>query len=97
MEGRRAVTLRECCAWTAFVGLLCFMAWEPKDEPTPSPDPVRIALAESLATARAEAKANLRAWQTALDSAPRDTVVRRVVRYIARHDTAWATGKDPPG
>lgn len=44
-------------------------------------------LAESLATAQAESRANLDAWAKALEH--RDTVVRVVVRYVARHDTAW--------
>lgn len=73
-----------------FVGLLCFMAWEgQQDAPQSAPDHRAVALAESLTTALAEATHNLQAWKAALDSAPRDTVVRRVVRYIARHDTAW--------
>ena len=59
----------------------------PVEPVTLSPDPVRIALAESLATARAEARYALEQWEAALQD--RDTVVRRVVRYIARHDTAW--------
>lgn len=46
-----------------------------------------VALAESLTTARSEARANLAAWDAALQD--RDTVVRRVVRYVVRHDTAW--------
>ena len=50
-------------------------------------DQQAVALAESLATARAEARANLAAWDAALQD--RDTVVRRVVRYVVRHDTAW--------
>ena len=52
----------------------------------PKPYQRAVALAESLATARAEARANLAAWDAALQD--RDTVVRRVVRYIAAHDTA---------
>jgi hypothetical protein len=51
-----------------------------------------VALAESLATARTEARHNLQEWKKALED--RDTVIRRVVKYIARHDTAWRTGKD---
>ena len=53
----------------------------------PKPDQQAVALAESLATARAEALANLEAWKSALEG--RDTVVKTVVRYIQRHDTAW--------
>jgi len=76
----------------AFLGTLVALCWEPQ-EPAPVVDDRKaVALAESLATARAEARYNLQAWEAALQD--RDTVIRRVVKYIARHDTAWATGKD---
>lgn len=61
--------------------------WMPHKPAPPAPDLRAVALAESLATARAEARANLAAWDAALQD--RDTVVRRVVRYVVRHDTAW--------
>lgn len=64
----------------------------PRKAVAPPVDSVRVALAESLATARAEARYNLQAWEAALQD--RDTVVKRVVRYIQRHDTLWATGKN---
>ena len=71
----------------AFAAALLVARWMPvKPAPLPS-DAKVVALAESLATARAEARANLEAWATALEH--RDTVVRVVVRYVARHDTAW--------
>lgn len=71
----------------AFLGTLVALCWGPV-EPSPVVDNRKaVALAESLATARAEARHNLEAWKTALQD--RDTVVRRVVKYIARHDTAW--------
>lgn len=69
----------------AFIGTLVALCWPQKPE-APRTDPKVVELAESLATARAEARHNLEAWRAALDSAPRDAVVRRVVRYIARHD-----------
>lgn len=69
----------------AFLGTLVALCW-PREPEEPRTDPKAVALAESLATARAEARHNLEAWRSALDSAPRYTVVRRVVRYIARHD-----------
>lgn len=47
-----------------------------------------VEMAESLATARAEAAAHLQSWRDSLQAMPRDTVVRRVVRYIRDHDTA---------
>ncbi len=76
----------------AFLGTLVALCWKPV-EPSPVVDDRKaVALAESLATARAEARHNLQAWEKALQD--RDTVVRRVVKYIQRHDTAWATGKD---
>lgn len=61
--------------------------WMPHKPAPPAPDIRAVALAESLATARAEARANLEAWEAALQD--RDTVIRRVVRYVVRHDTAW--------
>jgi hypothetical protein len=71
----------------ALVVALVVGNWMPA-KPAPSPPDLRVvALAESLATARAEARANLDAWAKALEH--RDTVVRVVVRYVARHDTAW--------
>jgi hypothetical protein len=71
----------------AFLGTLIALCWEPV-EPSPVVDNRKaVALAESLATARAEARYNLQAWEAALQD--RDTVIRRVVKYIARHDTAW--------
>jgi hypothetical protein len=71
----------------AFLGTLVALCWEPV-EPSPVVDDRKaVALAESLATARAEARHNLQEWKTALQD--RDTVVRRVVKYIQRHDTAW--------
>lgn len=65
--------------------ILTFCA--PEKPTTPPTDGRAVLLAESLATARAEARYNLQRWEAALQD--RDTVVRRVVRYIARHDTAW--------
>lgn len=76
----------------ALVGASALGTCGPRKAVTPSVDPVRVALAESLATARAEAAYNLQAWEASLQE--RDTVVRRVVRYIARHDTAWRTIQD---
>lgn len=77
----------------AFLGAgLYIQACTPVEPVTPPTDGRAVLLAESLATARAEAAYNLQQWEAALQD--RDTVVRRVVRYIARHDTAWATGKD---
>ena len=76
----------------AFVAVLLAWCWGPVEPVTPPDDGRAILLAESLATARAEARYNLQAWEASLRD--RDTVVKRVVRYIARHDTAWATGKD---
>jgi hypothetical protein len=71
----------------ALVVALVVGNWMPA-KPAPRPPDLRVvALAESLATARAEARANLEAWAKALEH--RDTVVRVVVRYVARHDTAW--------
>ena len=71
----------------AFVLALVVGNWMPA-KPAPRPPDLRVVvLAESLATARAEARANLDAWAKALEH--RDTVVRVVVRYVARHDTAW--------
>ena len=76
----------------AFVAVLLAWCWGPVEPVTPATDHRAVLLAESLATARAEAAYNLQAWETALRD--RDTVVRRVVRYIARHDTAWRTVQD---
>jgi hypothetical protein len=71
----------------AFLATLVALAWWPQ-EPAPVVDDRKaVALAESLATARAEARYNLQEWERALQD--RDTVIRRVVKYIARHDTAW--------
>jgi len=71
----------------AFLGTLVTLCWKPV-EPAPVVDDRKaVALAESLATARAEARHNLQEWEKALQD--RDTVVRRVVKYIQRHDTAW--------
>jgi hypothetical protein len=71
----------------AFLGTLVALCWSPV-EPSPAVDDRKaVALAESLATARAEARHNLQEWEKALQD--RDTVVRRVVKYIQRHDTAW--------
>jgi hypothetical protein len=76
----------------AFLAVLLALCWRPV-EPSPVVDDRKaVALAESLATARAEARHNLQEWEKALQD--RDTVIRRVVKYIARHDTTWATGKD---
>lgn len=71
----------------AFVAVLLAWCWGPVEPVTPPDDGRAVLLAESLATARAEAAYNLQAWEASLQD--RDTVVRRVVRYIARHDTAW--------
>lgn len=71
----------------AFVAVLLAWCWGPVEPVTPATDRRAVLLAESLATARAEAAYNLQAWEASLRD--RDTVVRRVVRYIARHDTAW--------
>lgn len=71
----------------AFVAVLLAWCWGPVEPVTPPTDGRAVLLAESLATARAEAAYNLQAWEASLRD--RDTVVRRVVRYIARHDTAW--------
>lgn len=71
----------------AFVAVLLAWCWGPVEPVTPPTDGRAVLLAESLATARAEAAYNLQAWEASLQD--RDTVVRRVVRYIARHDTAW--------
>ena len=71
----------------AFVAVLLAWCWGPVEPVTPPDDGRAVLLAESLATARAEAAYNLQAWEASLRD--RDTVVRRVVRYIARHDTAW--------
>lgn len=76
----------------ALVGVSVWSTCAPVEPVKPAPDRRAVLLAESLATARAEAAYNLQAWEAALQD--RDTVVRRVVRYIARHDTAWATVKD---
>ena len=71
----------------AFVLALVVGNWMPAKPALRPPDLRVVALAESLATARDEARANLEAWAKALEH--RDTVVRMVVRYVARHDTAW--------
>lgn len=71
----------------AFVAVLLAWCWGPVEPVTPATDGRAVALAESLATARAEAAYNLQAWEASLQD--RDTVVRRVVKYIQRHDTAW--------
>ena len=71
----------------AFVAVLLAWCWGPVEPVTPPDDGRAVLLAESLATARSEAAYNLQAWEASLRD--RDTVVRRVVRYIARHDTAW--------
>lgn len=76
----------------AFVAVLLAWCWGPVEPVTPPTDGRAVLLAESLATARAEAAYNLQAWEASLRG--RDTVVKRVVRYIQRHDTAWATGKE---
>ena len=76
----------------AFVTVLLAWCWGPVEPVTPPDDGRAVLLAESLATARAEAAYNLQAWEASLQD--RDTVVRRVVRYIARHDTAWRTVQD---
>lgn len=76
----------------AFLATLVALAWWPQEPTQPADQSKAVALAESLATARAEARYNLQAWEDALQD--RDTVIRRVVKYIARHDTAWATVKD---
>lgn len=76
----------------AFLGTLAALVWMPQEHAQPVDDRKAIALAESLAQARAEARYSLQAWEAALQD--RDTVVRRVVKYIQRHDTAWATIRD---
>lgn len=76
----------------AFVAVLLAWCWGPVEPVTPPTDGRAVLLAESLATARAEAAYNLQAWEDALQD--RDTVVRRVVRYIQRHDTAWRAVAD---
>ena len=76
----------------ALVVALVVGNWMPA-KPAPRPPDLRVvALAESLATARAEARANLDAWMIALQD--RDTVIKRVVRYVVRHDTAWRDTDD---
>ena len=74
-------------AVVGLVGVSSLATCGPRKAVTPASDRRAVLLAESLATARAEARYNLQAWEAALQD--RDTVVRRVVRYIARHDTAW--------
>ena len=74
-------------AVVGLVGVSSLATCGPRKPVTPPSDGRAVLLAESLATARAEARYNLHAWEAALRD--RDTVVRRVVRYIARHDTAW--------
>ena len=74
------LALVACCMIGWGAGRLSAGSAHPEDQQA-------VALAESLATARAEARANLDAWMIALQD--RDTVIRRVVRYVVRHDTAW--------
>ena len=74
-------------AVVGLVGVSSLATCGPRKAVTPASDRRAVLLAESLATARAEARYNLQAWEAALQD--RDTVVRRVVRYIARHGTAW--------
>ena len=71
----------------ALIFALAFARWMPAKPAPRLPDLRVVALAESLATARAEARANLEAWMIALQD--RDTVIKRVVRYVERHDTTW--------
>ena len=75
------LALGACCMIGWGAGRLSAGSAHPEDQQA-------VALAESLATARAEADALLQSWRDSLRSMPRDTVVRRVVRYIAAHDTA---------
>lgn len=71
-------------------GALGFVACWSLHKPAPvASDHRGVEMAESLATVRAEAAARLQSWHDSLESMPRDTVVRRVVRYIAAHDTLW--------
>ena len=73
----------------ALSGALGFVACWGIHKPAPvAVDHRVVAMAESLATARAEAAARLQSWRDSLQSMQRDTVVRRVVRYIRAHDTA---------
>ena len=74
------LALVACCMIGWGLGRLSAGSAHPEDQ--------HVALAESLATARAEAASRLQSWRDSLRSMPRDTVVRRVVRYIAEHDTA---------
>ena len=75
------LALVACCMIGWGAGRLSAGSAHPEDQQA-------VALAESLATARAEAASRLQSWRDSLRSMPRDTVVRRVVRYIAAHDTA---------
>lgn len=75
------LALVACCMIGWGAGRLSAGSAHPEDQQA-------VALAESLATARAEAASRLQSWRNSLRSMPRDTVVRRVVRYIAVHDTA---------
>ena len=74
------LALVACCMIGWGAGRLSAGSAHPEDQQA-------VALAESLATARAEAASRLQSWRDSLRSMPRDTVVRRVVRYIAEHDT----------
>ena len=75
------LALVACCMIGWGAGRLSAGSAHPEDQQA-------VALAESLATARAEAASRLQSWRDSLRSMPRDTVVRRVVRYIAAHDAA---------
>ena len=75
------LALVACCMIGWGAGRLSAGSAHPEDQQA-------VALAESLSTARAEAASRLQSWRDSLRSMPRDTVVRRVVRYIAAHDAA---------
>jgi hypothetical protein len=78
----------------AFLATLSALCWDWRGVHRAEPSRDVAALADSLRRASTASRDSAQVWADSIRSAPRDTLIRRVVRYIYRHDTAWGIAQD---